>query len=124
MEITGKIFQILPPETGQGKNGPWKKQFFIVETLEQYPKKLCFEVWGDKVKVDNLSVGQAVKVDFDVESREWQGKWFTSIKPWRVSLDGESGNTYRDPEPAQDFSSPAAGLDVFDDTSGGDDLPF
>ncbi len=124
MEITGKISQILPPETGQGKNGQWKKQFFILETMEQYPKKLCFEVWGDKVKVDSLTVGQTVKVDFDVESREWQGRWFTSIKPWRVTVEGGASSAYSDPEPPADFHAPASDMEVFDDTSGGDDLPF
>ncbi len=49
MKLTAKISQLLPLQTGSGKNGEWKKQDFIVETGDAYPKKICISVWGDKI---------------------------------------------------------------------------
>lgn len=130
MEISAKLFQILPPETGEGKNGAWKKQFVVVETQDQYPKKICFEIWNDKVALGNLSVGSPVKVFFDPESREWQGKWFTSLRAWRIDAEGAgsqgTGNSpaYQDEMQAANIQAPSASGDSFNDESGSDDLPF
>ena len=49
MDISGKIIQLLPAQTGSGKNGQWKKQEFVLETGDTYPKKVCIAVWGDKI---------------------------------------------------------------------------
>lgn len=119
----------MPPETGEGKNGQWKKQFFVVETADQYPKKICFEVWNDKVAFDQISIGTPVKVFFDPESREWQGKWFTSLRAWRVDVDGGGnpggGGYSQQAEPqASSMQTPSSGGASFDDTPGNDDLPF
>ena len=93
MEIKGKLVKIMPPMTGQGKAGEWKKQEFILEVQDgQYPKKLCISTWGDKVNVDELinkSImveGNILNVFFDIESREYQGKWFTNLTAWKVEL--------------------------------------
>lgn len=84
MEITGKIVQILPEETGEGKNGPWKKQNFILETQEQYPKKVCITVWGDKVNLQNFGENEIVTASINIESREYNNRWYTDVKAWRV----------------------------------------
>jgi hypothetical protein len=84
MDISGKIVQFLQVQTGQGKNGPWKKQDFILETGDQYPKKVCIAVWGDKIDLSNIKPGDAVDVSFDVESREYNGRWYTDVKAWKV----------------------------------------
>lgn len=84
MELTAKIAQILPVQTGAGKNGPWKKQDIIVETEGQYPKKICISVWGDKVDQNLLQVGRQITVSFDIESREYNGRWYTDVKAWKV----------------------------------------
>ncbi|HXR80855.1 MAG TPA: DUF3127 domain-containing protein, partial [Saprospiraceae bacterium] len=63
-----------------GKKGPWKKQEFIVETQSQYPKKVCLSVWGDKVDQFSLSVGQFVNVSVELESREYNGRWYTEAR--------------------------------------------
>jgi hypothetical protein len=73
LEITGKIVQIDEPVTGQSSRGEWKKQQFIIETEEQYPKKICFINWNDKVGLSNLKPGAKVTVAFNVESREFNG---------------------------------------------------
>jgi hypothetical protein len=70
MEITGKLLQKLNRQTGEGKNGAWVKQEFIVETLEQYPRKICIAAWGTRVDdLDRLQPGNILKISVNVESR-------------------------------------------------------
>ncbi len=84
MEITGKCIATLAIESGTSKSGnAWQKQNFVIETAGQYPKKVCFQLFGDKVN-DCPNVGEEVKVSFDPESREWNGKWFTQLNAWKV----------------------------------------
>lgn len=86
MELIGKIVQVLPLQEGVSKAGnPWKKQEYILETLgTQYPRKVCFELFGDNVNKFPLQVGQEVTVSIDVESREFNGRWYTSVRAWNV----------------------------------------
>jgi hypothetical protein len=86
MKLTAKITQLLPLQTGSGKNGEWKKQDFIVETGEMYPKKICISVWGDKINPTVLVVGNELNIDFDIESREYNGRWYTDLKAWKIEL--------------------------------------
>src|SRR4030095_1470185 len=122
LEITGKISQILPMETGEGKNGPWKKQFFILEFMDgNYPKKVSISVWGDKTdSLRNLQPGSEVKVSFNVESREYNGRWYTDVKAWRI----EAGGATTPGAPSNsipDFAEPT----FSGDNNGTDnDLPF
>jgi hypothetical protein len=89
MEITGKIVYMLPLVTGQGKNGEWRKQEFVIEVAEgQYPKKVCLSLWGEKIDQASLVIGETAKVSFDLESREYNGRWFTEARAWRVEKQG------------------------------------
>ena len=88
MDISGKIIQLLPVQTGQGKNGTWKKQEFILETGDTYPKKVCIAVWGDKIDMGSFKPGDTVDVSFDVESREYNGRWYTDVKAWKIEVEG------------------------------------
>jgi hypothetical protein len=90
MQLTAKLTQLLPLQTGTGKNGPWKKQDIIVETEGQYPKKVCISIWGDKINESVLKVGSQLSISFDVESREYNGRWYTDIKAWRVEAAGDA----------------------------------
>jgi hypothetical protein len=90
MQFTAKLTQLLPIQTGTGKNGEWKKQDIIVETDGQYPKKVCISVWGDKINVGQLQIGNVLKIDFDIESREYNNKWYTDIKAWKIEVAGAS----------------------------------
>lgn len=87
MEITGKIIQVLPEQGGVSKTSgkEWKLQAYVLETQEQYPKKIHFEIFGDdRIKSNQCNIDDMVTVSFDIESREFNGRWYTSIRAWRV----------------------------------------
>lgn len=88
MQLTAKLVQLLPLQTGTGKNGQWKKQDIIVETEGQYPKKVCVSIWGDKINESLLKPGTMLNISFDVESREYNGRWYTDVKAWKVDAAG------------------------------------
>lgn len=86
MDITGKLSELLPEQGGQGKTGnAWRKRSFVIETMDtQYPKKVCFDVWGDKIdQLQAVGIGEEIEVSFDIESREFNGKWYTNAKAWK-----------------------------------------
>ncbi|MDR1459042.1 MAG: DUF3127 domain-containing protein [Bacteroidales bacterium] len=95
LEVIGKVQQILPQQSGVGKNGAWSKREFIIETLEQYPRKICISVWGDKS--DSLEqqhpVGSTVKAGINIESREYNGKWYTDVRAWKIDAATEERST-------------------------------
>ena len=115
MEITGKIVDILPLQSGEGKNGTWKKQEFILETPGQYPKKVCISIWGDKIDQFNLNTGETVNVSIDVESREFKGRWYTDVRAWKVEQPVAGGQ----PGPETDIIPPEP-----EPSGDPDDLPF
>ncbi len=117
MDISGKLIQLLPAQTGQGKNGAWKKQEFVIETGDTYPKKVCIAAWGDKIDLNSFKIGDALDVSFDVESREYNGKWYTDVKAWKViaARPKEAGKT------TSKTHEPSA---PFDEASSSEDLPF
>jgi hypothetical protein len=87
MEIIGKLSELLPEQTGQGKTGnSWRKRSFVIETLDdQYPKKVCIDAWGDRAdSLNTLSMGDELNVSFDIESREYNGRWYTNVKAWKI----------------------------------------
>ena len=91
MEIIGKLVQVLPLQTGTSKNGEWKKQDIIIETPGQYPKKVCIAIWGDRINPAQLQTGNQLKISFDVESREFNGRWYTVVKAWKIE-NAQTGN--------------------------------
>lgn len=84
MQLTAKLLQILPLQSGSGKNGEWKKQDIIVEPEGQYSKKICVTVWGDKINMEQFQLGSLLKIDFDIESREFNGKWYNDVKAYKI----------------------------------------
>ena len=90
MHLTAKLTKLLPIQTGSGKNGEWKKQDIIVETDGQFPKKVCISIWGDKINEGQLQMGNILHIDFDIESREYNSKWYTDIKAWKIEVAGTS----------------------------------
>ena len=126
MQLTAKLTAILPEQTGAGKNGPWKKQDIIVETDGQYPKKVCISLWGEKYDRNLLKIGSKLTISFDIESREFNGKWYTDVKGWKVEGDNAGGASYAGASYAEDPASYAP--PVFDRdglaTVSNDDCPF
>lgn len=87
MEITGKIIAVLPERGGISKTGnEWKMQEYVLETTgEQYPKKVCFNVFGaDKIAQFNIQAGEEMVVSFDINAREYNGRWYNDIRAWKV----------------------------------------
>ncbi|MBN1340039.1 MAG: DUF3127 domain-containing protein [Bacteroidales bacterium] len=119
MEITGKIIEIHPEVQGEGKNGPWKRQDFILETEDQFPRKVCISVWGNRIDLKSYQVNEKITASINIESREFNGKWFTSVKAWRLDKAGATGAIDPEYPPPPDFLPP-------DDLPGeqADDLPF
>lgn len=139
MEISGKIIQVLPLQEGVSKTGnPWKVQSYVLETQEQYPRKVCFEIFGeDKIKNNLCNIDDIVTVSFDIESREFNGRWYTSIRAWKVQQgivdttaqpQAQAAPAPQQATPAAPAATPMAGnTATFDSVAGtddGTDLPF
>lgn len=131
LEITGKLLQKLDIQSGSGNFGNWKRQDAIIETIEQYPKKICISFWNEKIgDIDRVNLGDTVMVSVNIESRENNGRWYTSVRVWKLQLSvGEANqqqatvarqNSYT----PQDIPAPANSdfLDV--QSTEIDDLPF
>ena len=89
MEIQGKIIAVLPTRSGTSARGTqWSSQTAVIETHEQYPKRVAFDVLGDKISEFNLQVGEEVTVSFDINAREYNGKWWNSVNAWKVVRQG------------------------------------
>lgn len=121
MEIQGKIIQILPEQGGISRAGnEWKKQEYVLETHDQYPKKICFQIFGaDKISQAAIQPGEELTVSIDIDSREYQGRWYTSINAWKVERPQAAGVT---PDNAIPAAAPTA--PDFGPANPIDDLPF
>lgn len=87
MEITGKVIAVLPLKSGVSAStgNEWSTQDYVIETAGTYPAKCCFNVFGeDKIKAMDIKVGEELTVSFDIDAREYQGRWFNSIRAWKV----------------------------------------
>ncbi len=132
MEITGKVIKLGNFIEGQGANGPWRKQELIIQTDEQYPKTVCLQCWGDQaVEAQNLQPEQNVKIQFRLESREFNGKWYTDARAWRIdNMAQQASPVSQQPQgmhqtpPADNTINPNDNVNFFESTDNGDDLPF
>ena len=120
MEINGKIIELLPEQSGESAKGPWRKQEYILETEGQYPKKVCFMAWSDKIDEFAIKERESLVVSVDLESREYNGRWYTDVKAWKVSrlsVDADSSQSFG----SQDSNAPPiTDVTAFDNT----DMPF
>jgi hypothetical protein len=114
MDLSGKVTSLLPEVSGSSKSGnAWRKQEYIVETGGQYPKKVCVSIWGDKIDQFGLKVGEQVTLGIDVESREYNGRWYTEVKAYKVDRSQGGGMPVGPPDG-----------DTFYEASDEDKLPF
>lgn len=135
-EIKGTYIQKLQEVSGQGRNGnPWRKQEFIIETLDsKYPKKVCIALWGDNVDLlAPMQFGDVLNVSFDIESREYNGRWYTDVRAWKITKDegAPAGMPAAPQAAAAPAAAPAAPAESYIDTtsidgedSSANDLPF
>ena len=123
MEITGKIIAVVPERGGVSKTGnEWKMQEYVLETHEQYPRKMCFNVFGaDKIAQFNIQAGDEMTVSFDINAREYNGRWYNDIRAWRVERGVAPAAA---PEYAPAIDAPKANAVDFSAQNEADDLPF
>ncbi|MDR2972508.1 MAG: DUF3127 domain-containing protein [Bacteroidales bacterium] len=130
MEIIGKLIQKMPMQSGISKTGnSWQKQEFVIETLEQYPRKVCANLWGERTAVlETLNIDDKVVMTFDIESREFQGRWYTDVKASKIEPVTSSPIQAQQAQQVTQTATPANELpqefDTFTDEGVGDDLPF
>lgn len=127
MEITGKIIAACPEQSGTSRAGnAWKKRVYVLETQETYPKKVAFDLFGDRVDQYPLNVGDSVKVSFDINSREFNGRWYTDISAWKVEPADSSAqstpNTTQDP--FGNIPTPPPSVPDFSGGNSDEELPF
>lgn len=106
-EISGQIIAVLPTRSGKSARGTeWSSQTAVIETKEQYPKKVAFDVMGaDRIAQFNLQVGEYVTVSYDVEAREYNGKWWNSVRAWNVVRVSQQQQAYQQPPQQQQQSA-------------------
>lgn len=117
--ITGKVTQILGEVSGTGKNGEWRKQDFILETEGKYPKPVCITQWGEDIDKFAVQEGERLTAHVDIQSREYNGRWYTDVKAWRVTRD-EAGAEAGPPAAADEPWPEPSPFDQEED----DGLPF
>ena len=84
LKITGIVKQVLEEQSGESRNGPWRKQEFILETQGNYPKSVCMVMWGDNIDQFGVKVDERLTAHIDIASREYNGRWYTDVKAWKV----------------------------------------
>lgn len=123
MEISGKIIAALPPRGGvsQRTGNSWKTQEFVIETHEQYPRKCVFNVFGeDRLQEMNIQVGEELTVSFDIDAREYNGRWYNDIRAWKV-VRSTAPAAPANAIPASDIPAPTSAPATGEPE---DDLPF
>lgn len=119
METSGRLIHILPAQTGTGKNGAWKKCDFVIETSDKYPKKICFSAWNELAdQIENTAIGSDLQISFDISSREYNGRWYTDVKAWKISANHKTAK--QNDTPVSTESAPPD----FPSIESADDLPF
>ena len=118
LQITGRVLEILPEQSGESRNGPWRKQEFILEIPGQYPKQVCIVQWGDNIDKFGVETGETITASIDLQSREYNGRWYTDVKAWKVERDGDGGQDGPPVAAGEPWPEPAG------DDDGDDGLPF
>ena len=129
LELNGKIIVVLPLQTGQGRNGEWKKQEYVLEynSDSQYPKRMCFNLWGEKIDQFKIQEGQNLTVSFDIDCRDYQGRWYNDIRAWKVVEQQQSAMPATDMPSFLDMPVPppfTAENVPAENGNAADDLPF
>ncbi len=136
MELQGKVIAVLPERSGTSARGEWKAQSFVIETHENYPKKLVFDVFGaDRLAQFSIQSGEELLVSFDIDAHEYQGRWYNSVRAWNIqrvdpnAVAGAMGGVQPGMQPFPPMGAPApapapAAAPAADAGQSADDLPF
>ena len=89
LQLKGRVAQVLDEQSGEGKNGQWRKQEFVLETGGDYPKQVCIVQWGDNIDKFGIQEGESVTAHIDIQSREYNGRWYTDVKAWKIERSKE-----------------------------------
>lgn len=111
MEIQGKVIAVLPERSGTSQRGEWRSQTYVIETQEQYPKKMAFDVFGgDRIANFGIHIGDVIDVSFDIDAHEYQGRYFNQIRAWNVTKVSQQAAAQASAgvaQPAVPYTSPA-----------------
>ncbi|MDR0729251.1 MAG: DUF3127 domain-containing protein [Prevotellaceae bacterium] len=132
LEISGKLVKKLEVQSGSNERGTWSKQEIIIEIPGQYTRQVCLLLWGEQIgEAVRYNIGDILKVNFDLQSREFNGKWYTNVRPWRIEVEAVSVAAYPPASvpatetPVTDTSTTAPADDPFNNNAQSqDDLPF
>lgn len=123
MEFEGVVYKILPATKGTSARGEWQRQEVIFELPQEFSRKICVIFFNKESDVARLREGMTCTVSVNIESREYNGKWYTDVRAWRVQPKEETAAAPAMPdmppfteEPA--YAAPAAPMAEVDD------LPF
>ena len=124
MELQGKVIAVLPESSGVSARGEWKTQDYVIETHDQYPRKMVFNVFGaDRIAQFAIKAGEEITVSFDIDAHEYQGRWFNSIRAWNIQRIDAAASQAASPVPAADAQAPFPPAAQTEEESA-DDLPF
>jgi len=133
MDLKGKVIAIMEPRSGVSTRtgNPWMTQEYVIEVPGQFPRKMLFNIFGeDRIRQFNIQAGEEITVQFDIDAREYNGRWFNDIRAYNILRDNGTGaiptaTTVQQPVAAPQSAQPVA----FDAPAAGggestDDLPF
>ncbi|MFO7845625.1 MAG: DUF3127 domain-containing protein [Balneolaceae bacterium] len=98
LKIAGKVVKVLEEQSGESKNGPWRKRDFILETPGKYPRKVCVTQWGDQIDQTDVKEGEELTAFIDIQSREYRGNWYTDVKAWKIEKGAGGANDSINPD--------------------------
>ena len=125
LEVEGKLTQLLERRSGVSANGTnWTSQDFLIEIPGQYPQTVVFNVYGDRIQLDQYQIGENDKVSFDLGGREYQGKWYNTLNAWKMERVGAAATQPAGQPAAQPAGQPAGPVEEPQASAQGDDLPF
>ena len=87
MDLTGRIIAVMQPRSGVSSRtgNPWMTQEYVLEVPGQYPRRMVFNIFGeDRIKQFNIQMNEDLTVQFDIDAREYQGRWFNDIRAFNI----------------------------------------
>ena len=129
MELQGRVIAVLEPREGTSARGPWKSQEYVIETHDQYPRKMVFNIFGaDRIDQFAIKAGEEIIVSFDIDAHEYNGRWFNNIRAWNIHRVDAAAAQAASVPPAAAPQAPAGGsqepFPPAASDSAADDLPF